>query len=189
MEYIKYFLLWCLTPVQRVMQHIGKAETKITKAQVDRLMSKIIAGDILLSYETQRLTSLFIKGDWDHAAIVTKQQSVIESIGSGVREVPLEEWLYKKDAVKVKRTYLSDDVRRAAASYALRYLGYAYNFTFSYLNPFHLNAKRKGVYCSQLVYECYVLAMPMFMKLMKPKAEILPIDFEMFETIDDTKLG
>ena len=184
---IKFYVLYLFTPVQKVMQHLGKAETRITKAQVDLLLVKIQPGDILLSHERQRLTSLFIKGFWDHAAIVTPSLYVVESVGGGVRSVPLEEWLYKKDYVKVVRvTQLSESIRTAAARESVGFIGYSYNYTFSSLNLFHWDRKRKGVYCSELVYKSYIMATKVFFKLLPKKAEILPIDFEVFETIHDT---
>ena len=41
-------------------------------------------GDILLSYESGRLTSPFIKGQFKHAAIVSDDLYVIEAVGDGI---------------------------------------------------------------------------------------------------------
>jgi len=183
----KFYFLWFFTPVQKIMQHLGKDETRITKAQVDLLLVKIQPGDILLSHERQRLTSIFIKGFWDHAAIVTPNLYVVESVGGGVRSVPLEEWLYKKDYVKVVRvSQLNEVARSLAGKTSLKFIGYSYNYTFSSLNLFHWDRKRKGVYCSELVYKSFIIASKEFYKLLPKKAEILPIDFEVFQTIHDT---
>lgn len=186
METLKYIILWMLTPIQKVMQRLGKSECLITRSQVDSILAVARPGDILLSHETQRLTSYFIKGFWDHAAIVSSRGTVIEAVGTGVREVDLEEWLFKKDYVKVIRTYFSNTVCLSAGTASLEFIGYKYNFTFSWINPFHVSRNRRGVYCSQLVYECYLQEMKTFKDLMPMKSEILPIDFEIFNTVIDT---
>lgn len=158
----------------------------MTRTQVNQILAIAKPGDILLSHENQRLTSLFIKGFWDHAAIVSSRGTVIEAVGTGVREVDLEEWLFKKDYVKLIRTYLSDAVCLSAGIASLEFIGFKYNFTFSWLNPFHFERERAGVYCSQLVYSCYVQAVKTFSSLMPQTREILPGDFEIFATLIDT---
>lgn len=170
-----------------MMQRLGKPETLITRQQVNKILESVKPGDILLSHETYRLTSMFIKGFWDHAAIVSSRGTVIEAVGTGVREVDLEEWLFKKDYVKVVRTYLSDAVCLSAGVASLEFIGFKYNFTFSWINPFHVARNVRGVYCSQLVYECYLQALKTFKHLMPQKSQILPIDFEIFSTVVDTK--
>lgn len=176
-----------MTPIQKVMQKLGKSECLITREQVDLILGEAKPGDILLSHETQRLTSFFIKGFWDHAAIVSSNGTVVEAVGTGVREVDLEEWLFKKDYVKVVRLPIpSKYVGLRAGRNSLKYIGFKYNFTFSWLNPFNVPDKLRGVYCSQLVYECYESVHLSFKNWMPKKSQILPIDFEIFEKIIDT---
>lgn len=168
---IKYYFLILVTPIQKLFQHIGKAETVINKTKVDQILSLALPGDILLSHERQRLTSLFIKGFWDHASIVSSKITVIEAVGSGVREVELEEWLYKKDFVCLIRPLYSDEnANKYAGSNALGYIGAKYDFTFSSKNP--------AVYCSELIYLSYVIEDRMFLNKIKSKRdEILPQDY------------
>lgn len=185
-DFLGFYLLFLLTPIQKLMQHIGREETIITKETVDHIVKIHLPGDILLSHEKQRLTSIFIKGFWDHAAIVTNKNTVIEAVGGGVREVPLQEWLYKKDfVVLIRPTYPSKKIGAMAAQFSFGYIGYKYNFSFSFSNPFRWASARRGVYCSQLVYLCYKKADPDFMKNRKEK--ILPIDFLRYPKVYDSK--
>jgi hypothetical protein len=199
MKTLKRWILWCLIPMQKWFQRRGRRETIITKAIVDQLVSLIKPGDILLSYEAQRLTSVFIKGFYDHAVIVSSRGTVIEAVGDkwirqngvrvnlgGVREVPLEEWLYKKDHVAVVRVVISQELVAKAAENSLKYIGKTYDYEFSRDN--------EKIYCSELAYLCYHEALPQFFETMEEGREILPqmyIDFARFlfylEVVMDTK--
>lgn len=155
-------------PIQKIMQKLGKPEPKMTRTQVDSILSKVEIGDIFLSYESLRLTSYFIKGDFDHAAIVSSKKSIIEAIGSGVQEVDLEEWLFKKDKVLHLRPRTTKEVRFLAGANSLSFLNYQYDYSFS------LNDER--VYCSELVYLCYVREDKLVFSQIN-KNNILPIYF------------
>lgn len=129
------------------MQEIGRDETRITRYQVDQCLLYIQEGDILLSYERQRITSLFIKGFWSHAAIISSKKTVVEAVKPKVKEVDLEEWLFKKDYVCIIRPLCEEYIRKIAAANSLYYLGKDYDYTFSLDNM--------QIYCSELVYLCY----------------------------------
>jgi hypothetical protein len=177
---IKVFILWFFTPLQKIMQRLGRDETVIDAKIVARLMSEIKPGDILLSHERQRLTSIFIRGFYDHAAIVSHRGTVIEAVGDkfirqddgtmknigGVREVDLEEWLYKKDFVAVIRAKIHPFIVARASENSISYLGCNYDYVFS-----HNNFK---IYCSELVYLCYVKEWSHFLKELPDDTEILP---------------
>lgn len=168
-------------PLQWVMQHIGKKEPLMTDEQVDAIINLIQPGDILASYESQRLTSLFIAGDYDHAAILASNGFVMEAVGDqwkrvgkqkinlgGVREVPLKKWLYAKDSVVVIRPLLDETVRKLAAARALYYKGYSYDYSFS--------SRDNRVYCSELVFLCYANEYPKFL-VNESHDNILPITY------------
>lgn len=179
---IKYGLLWLATPFQKLLQRIGKQESLINADQVDLVRSMIQPGDILLSYEKGRPTSWLIKGFYDHAAIVSQYQTVVEAVGDkfkdgknlgGVREVGLDEWLYKKDSVCVLRpiyllTYIKKNPNMTASELCLEHVGSSYDYTFE-LGP-------EKIYCSELVYLCYRNADIQFMDHIGER-EILPIDY------------
>lgn len=180
-------ILLFLKPIQIFMQRLGRKETIITSNQVSDIQKLIQRGDILLSYEAQRFTSFFIKGNFDHAAIVTSRYSVMEAVGDmyangnnfgGVREVDLEEWLYKKDHVAVIRPVYKDitvNIYAAANSFFYKGLGYDYGF--------RLGAEL--VYCSELVYLCYEKEDKEFMGHVGDR-QILPIEYlEMCTTRPD----
>jgi uncharacterized protein YycO len=179
---IKYGLLWIATPFQKFLQRIGRQESLINADQVDLVRSMIQPGDILLSYEKGRPTSWLIKGFYDHAAIVSQYLTVVEAVGDrfvdginigGVREVGLDEWLYKKDSVCVLRpiymnTYIKKDPNMLASEACLGYVGKPYDYTFK--------IGSEKIYCSELVYLCYVEHDSKFLNHVDFD-EILPIDY------------
>lgn len=160
---IKIFLLRLLTPIQKLLQKSGPQETLITEEEVNLIKSLIRPGDILLTRENQHPTGIFIKGKYKHAAIQSIRNTVVEAVGDnfkidkatgvktnlgGVREVPLEKFLYGKDAVALIRpSFAFDFANRAAANESLDYIGRNYDYTFS------LSDSR--IYCSELIYLCY----------------------------------
>ena len=154
MNKLKTFILWLTIPFQKWIQRRGRLETIMTNEQVDKIMALVRPGDILLSYEAQRWTSIFIKGFYDHAVILSSRGTIVEAVGDrfvngknigGVREVDLEEWLYKKDHVALIRVnHASSPI---AGMNALTYVGRGYDYTFSHDN--------EDVYCSELPYLCY----------------------------------
>ena len=97
---LTYFLK-CMEPIQKIMQSLGKPEPKMTRDSVDVIMAIAEEGDILLSYESMRLTSLFIKGKYDHAVILSSKKTIVEAVKPVVQEVDFEEWLFKKDKVSM----------------------------------------------------------------------------------------
>lgn len=179
LQKIKIGLLWLLTPFQKIAQRLGRSETLMDDATMRKLLGTIRQGDILLSHENQRLTSIFIKGFYDHAAIVSNRGTVIEAVGDkwvnengvrvnkgGVREVSLTEWLWKKDYVAVIRTKLHPFIVARASENATKYIGRGYDYTF--------NHKNEDVYCSELEYISYVVEWPNFLKEIPEDSEILP---------------
>lgn len=179
---IKEFLLGLLRPVQMFMQHLGYNESKIPKEVIDMLLVNIRPGDILLSYESGRFTSFFIKGKYKHAAIVSDDLYVIEAVGDdfqidwkgekknygGVRKVKLEEWLWRKNDIAVLRHY-NLTAANLASKECKTYIGWGYDYSFSRGN--------KTYYCSELVYISYTKFDPEFMSFIPEDKEILPIDY------------
>jgi len=174
---IKAKLFSLLKPVQKLMQRLGAREKVITAFHVNQILSMVKPGDILLSYEAQRFTSVFIPGKWDHASIVTERLDVMEAVGDfyikgenkgGVRRVQLIEWLYKKDHVSLIRPLFEDPlINFKAGENANRYEGEGYDYSFSLNN--------ETIYCSELVYLCYQPLDSCFMNHITK--EILPQDY------------
>lgn len=176
-QLLKSKLLKILKPLQIIMQKLCRAEPLMNRQSVDLAMSLIRDGDILLSYEKQRLTSLFIKGKYKHAAIVSPRLTVIEAVGEGVREVDLEEWLFQMDSVAIIRPELENHtINYMAACNALTYIGRKYDFSFS--------IKNEEIYCSELVFICYNKEVPSFLIEYKSK-EILPQVFRDLCEVDE----
>ena len=175
---LKNRLLLFFKPIQVWLQRRGYIESGFTHEIVNNLMGRIKAGDILLSYESGRWTSLFIKGEWDHAAIVDHNLYVVEAVGDliiggknygGVRKVPLEEWLWKKNHVAVLR-YREPIIALGAAYCSNSFIGKSYDYAFS-------TECNETLYCSELVYASYFPFEQEFMKFIPKNKEILPIDY------------
>lgn len=185
---IKALFLWLTTPLQKFLQRVGNQEALMSPEQVDRCIQLIEPGDILLSYESGRPTSFFIKGYYDHAALVTAKRTVMEAVGDyyiknprgtkknfgGVRQVDLEAWLFKKDSVCIIRpVYDSEkhkiDHNKLASRSVFFYEGLGYDYNFKFGNEY--------IYCSELVYACYKKIDLMFMHHIPDNKEILPNDY------------
>lgn len=151
------------------MQRLGKPEPRMQKPQVDAIMAQARVGDILLSHEDLRLTSSFIRGYYDHAAIIGPNSTVIEAIGKGVQQVDLAQWLYQKDDVALIKVDCSDEVALIAGGNAIQYVGRMYDYLF------RLAADR--IYCSELVWLCYNPLVASFMPGVTHDSEILPDDY------------
>lgn len=175
---LKILVLKFVKPFQIWIQRRGRRETVITQDQVDRIVRLALPGDILLSYEAQRWTSIFIKGFYDHAVIISSRGTVVEAVGDlweelpdgtkvnrgGVREVPLEEWLFKKDYVALIR--VKNPHGQLAGMNALTYIGRGYDYVFSHDN--------ENLYCSETAYVCWRPVMPAFLVELSEDKEILP---------------
>lgn len=165
---LRNFILWLTTPIQKLLQSWSRPEPEMSREQVDKLLSVIQKGDLLLSYEGGRLTSPFIRGDWDHLAVVCDKNKVIEAIAPKVRFSDLEEWLFKKKGVAVIRYTGLKSVRIKAAGFVHKYAGWPYDYLFTYTN--------KKAYCSEIGFLSYREFDPQFMNHLK-KREVLPQDF------------
>lgn len=185
---LKSKFLGLMKPVQIVLGKLGRREPLMNSAKVLHSMKLIEPGDILLSYEGQRLTNWFIPGKWDHAAIISNRGTIVEAVGNkyrkigdktfnlgGVKEVDLAEWLFKKDHVCILRPLFDHEqlekmpkqINQMAAANALKYLGQAYDYAF--------NINNENVYCSELVYLAYEPEHKAFMNHIN--GEILPQDY------------
>lgn len=149
------FLLRLFTPIQKIMQKLGRSEPKMNRDAVDLAMSLIQVGDIIATHENQRLTSLFIKGEYDHAAIVGPS-GIIEAVGDqiidgknigGVRKVDIEEFLFLMDKVAIIRPIIGKEENYIAGCNALSYLGKGYDYEFK--------IDKNKIYCAELVFLAY----------------------------------
>lgn len=174
---LKHLLLNLLTPIQKWIQQLGYIENSFTEADVDHMYQLCQAGDILGSYESGRFTSMFIKGEYDHIAMVTDDKMVIEAVGDkfvnginigGVRKVPLKEWIWKKNHIFIMRHKTYGIGTKASKSY-YNLVGMSYDYTFDRGN--------EKMYCSEIPYVCYHLHDPNFLSNVPATKEILPIDY------------
>lgn len=174
---LKHLLLNLLTPLQKWIQRLGYIENSFTEEDVEHMYQLCEAGDILGSYETGRITSWFIKGEYDHIAMVTDDMMVIEAVGDkfvngnnvgGVRKVPLKEWIWKKNHIFIMRHKTYGIGTKASKSY-YTLIGMSYDYTFDRGN--------EKMYCSEIPYICYQQHDQYFLSNVPATKEILPIDY------------
>ena len=194
-------------PIQILLQRTGRQETRVTYADIRNIGMLCQEGDIFLSYESGRPTSILIKGDFDHAAILSSKHSIVEAVGDyfklingklvntgGVREKDFEEWLYKKDCVAVIRPIFRDSSgaldttpNKIAAAFALSLLGRTYDYEFRF--------DGESLYCSEVPYVCYRSIVSKFLSFIGIYDEILPqfyydltkTDLKNFQLIYDSR--
>lgn len=166
---IKTFFFWFTTPIQKLLQRWSRPEPEMTRDQVDYLKPFIEKGDLLLSYEGGRLTSPFIRGDWDHLAMVNDERKVIEAVAPKVKRVDLEEWLFKKKGVAVIKVKQKRGVRISAAGFVNKFIDWPYDYLFKYGN--------RKAYCSEIGFLSYLEFDDKFMNHIAKGKEILPQDF------------
>lgn len=194
-NHVKHFLLWLFIPVQKWFSRRGNQESKITKDAVDEIMNRAQGGDILLSFEFGRPTSLGIPGEWDHTAMINDVLDVVDAVGDlfiyksyslkdyildffrknkkvkrinigGVRKTPLEKWLYNMDGVALIRPITPNpDHNMMAAKRCNQFVGLGYDYIFT--------IGGEKIYCSELPYVSYIKDFPSFLWYHKGD-EILP---------------
>lgn len=174
---LKHLILNFFKPFQVFIQRIGYTENDFTEVDIQRYYDLCKPGDILGSYETGRVTSIFIKGEYDHIAMLTDDKQVVEAVGDkfvngvnlgGVRVVPLKEWLWKKNDFFCLRHKNKELAEKASVSYkALVGLNYDYSF----------DRKNEKMYCSEIPFVCYNQHDPSFLINVPANKDILPIDY------------
>lgn len=177
MNKLKHLVLNLLKPFQIFIQRLGYIENSFTEADINRYYDLCQAGDILGSYESGRYTSWFIKGEYDHIAMVTDDKRVVEAVGDhfvngvnlgGVRVVPLKEWLWKKNHFFCLRHKNKMTALKASGAFkSLLHLGYDYWF----------NRGNEKMYCSEIPFVCYHQFQPDFLSNVPANKDILPIDY------------
>lgn len=98
-------ILYFFKPFQMWIQGLGYQETEFTSEEINYLLSIIKGGDVLGSYESGRFTSAFIKGNFDHVAIVDHNLYVVEAVGD--KWVPIRGAEPETDWEKFKRTFFN----------------------------------------------------------------------------------
>ena len=155
-------VFWLTTPLQKLMQKINLFQhwlkSKIVQTIPDhkawQIHESARAGDGLLSNESFHLTNWFIPGDLDHAAVVHYPKDgegvVIEVVGSGVKCVPLLQWLKdKRRVVLVRRKNTTDAFRYSCGVWAFAQIGkLSYDTLFRRLRK---NSKKKVTYCARFL--------------------------------------
>lgn len=190
---IRHLVLWVSVPVQKFLQKMGRVDTKMSAEGVQAIINLMEPGDGLLSFESQRITNLFIRGDFKHAAIVSPTRTIIEAVGDnwvikdglrvnlgGVREYKdVISWLYNKDFAALVRMDLPQETRLAAAEYSKSFVGKGYDYFF--------NFKGELLYCSEIIYAAFKKVHTVFLNHLPEDKEILPQDFYDLSTKSEEK--
>jgi hypothetical protein len=161
MTHPRLLILDALTPIQKIAQHIGKPEPRISSHFVRTMIPLLNVGDVLLSREEWRLTNPFVPGFWGHAALYVGNGLVVEAIGdyrewdkqtnkfivkNGVRIEDVNRFFYTKDSAAILRAPLPIGIRASAANIACSLVGRPYDYGFS--------PSTNAFYCSEVVTYC-----------------------------------
>lgn len=151
---IRLAILHAATPVTKVL---GKATfwwltRYVDEKDVALLRSRLQPGDALLSAIRWELSNVLIDGFWGHEAIYAGGGKVIEAVGTGVREVTLEQFCKGKDYVSAWRpNFASEAQKRAAVAWCRTKIGLPYDWVFEY----GLTGNR-AFYCAELYGAAYI---------------------------------
>jgi hypothetical protein len=140
---------------------------------LNRVRTRLNAGDVLLEKTPFRLTDSFIPGHWGHAAVwignedelrelglwdhplviarrteIRNGRSVVEALRSGVEMNNLEHFMNVDDLAILRHRTLDREQRRQVILEALRQVGKAYDFNFD-------TQSANRIVCSELVYHAY----------------------------------
>lgn len=172
MNYIRLLILRFLTPVSRFLGEIYMAPKSrgIGYKEIGKLMSALKEGDVLLTFSKGEFTNWLIPGEYKHAAIYVGDGIIVEAVGSGVRDVHLEDFCASKDKIMVLRALFSSPL--TAAVRAERLVGRPYDYQFE--------PSEKAFYCAEII--TYAFSSPVFSNRQVMGVETtLPDDFRMAE--------
>jgi hypothetical protein len=100
--------------------------------QLDIAEQVIKRGDFILTYKIGEATNLGIPGEYKHLGIYLGNGKVIEAVGSGVRVVRLDGFLYRKDKFRITRdTLLSPSSINAMIDWLYKQEGQRYDMDLS----------------------------------------------------------
>lgn len=111
-------------------------------------------GDIILSVDKSKLTSLLIPGYWSHVGLVVKNDHdqdgvlIVEAVPPAVRETSLFDFCKCADEVMVLRPDVTNDVVEQAVFRAKYNIGREYDGLFKY-GP-------TALYCAELISYCFL---------------------------------
>jgi hypothetical protein len=111
-------------------------------------------GQVILSRADGNFTNLLIPGFWTHVGMVTENNTVIEAVTHGVREVDLYTFFLGKDHVcLLDCNYLTPSEKLTASRWACKQAGKPYDFGMAL-------GGMASFFCSELVYFAQTFANP-----------------------------
>lgn len=120
-------------------------ERAINYRHIYALMKAAKLGDVLLTRSKGELTNWLIPGEYKHAALFAGENTVIEAVGAGVREVYLEDFCASKDKILLLRPMINSP--EMAVIRAKRLVGKPYDYGFE--------PNEKAFYCAELITYVY----------------------------------
>ena len=130
--------------LDRINIRVGRP--KLNGEMYREVISKVEAGDIILTRTALRPTNLFIPGHWSHAQMIGfgSEGTTIEATLPVVRLSTLVDiWASATDVLVVRVKGMSKRQRFAAYGHAIDYLGTPYDTEFQYGDD--------AFYCSELI--------------------------------------
>jgi uncharacterized protein YycO len=136
----------------------------VSKIDVESLLKLARPGDVILTHTKYSLANSLIPGKWDHAALVYKEDLVIQATTHGVGVAGFSRLCTGVDAVCLLRPMFATEGQRSqAVMNALSQVGKPYDFDFEY----RLDGGN-SFYCSELVWWSYDVALQPAVAPFKP---------------------
>jgi len=137
--------------LDKVNIRVGKP--KLTGEMYREVISKVQAGDIVLTRTALRPSNLFIPGDWSHAQMIGfgAEGTTVEATLPVVRLSTLVDiWASATDVMVVRPKAMTQRQRYAAYGHAIEYVGAPYDTDFKLGD--------EAFYCSELIVRAYMKA-------------------------------
>lgn len=174
--YIRYriwlLFTWIAKHGGRIMLHIhlsSREKWLITEENIEKLLSKMQAGDILLTRGNWAATNMNIPGFWKHMAMYIwtwlslkqkytlslkeeledDEHYIIEAIGAGVQIISLKALCWHNDYLGVIRPAFSSEKKARVLEKILSLVGKEYDYSFNYYSDVNY-------VCSTLVTKVYL---------------------------------
>lgn len=99
---IRYYITAIILPFIKLISKLGKPEPRRNQDDLNEILKILRPGDVLLTREDYRLSNLFIKGFWGHAAIAVND-GILEALPPKVRKSSITEFVLSVDSIVILR--------------------------------------------------------------------------------------
>lgn len=179
-------ILEATRPILRLIgrAHVPPHYRSITKFEAGELAKTIRVGDVLLSHRNHEITNPVIPGYWKHAGVYVGDGMVIEAVGAGVSQTPLEEFCTTKDGIVCLRSKFATEIQcQLAAGFVKSLQGLPYDYLVEHDSS---RAVNKAFYCSEIpwwsfeqVFEASGFSSPFTPHITMGVPTITPMDYRL----------